>query len=135
MSTPNSSSISGRARLAAIAAIAAIALLATLTGPSPARAANCGNDPHVYNLFTYNGARCGVAIVISSRLNHRFSDSDDFHGNQSNVRITQRDANGKKYRCKWQSADTRNEIINWSCKRGRKVILWVWREHPIDVPS
>ncbi len=50
------------------------------------------------------------------------------------MRITQRDANGKKYSCRWQSADSHREIINWACKRHRKLVLWVWREHPLDAP-
>jgi hypothetical protein len=110
----------------------AAAVLA-LTLPSTALAAphHCGDDDHVYGLQTIGGTGCGVAVVVSSRLANRFGDSDDFRGTESDVRITQRDANRNKWKCNWQSADSRTEIINWACNRGRAVILWVWREHPL----
>ena len=111
---------------------AAVAIVVALPGTSASAAPrHCGDDDHVYGLQTAGGTGCGVAIVVSSRLANRFSDSDDFDGNQSDVRITQRDANGNKWKCNWQSADSHNEIINWACIRGGSSILWVWREHPL----
>jgi hypothetical protein len=113
--------------------LAPIALVLALALPGGASAAlhACGDDDHVYGLQTAGGTGCGVAAVVSSRLANRFSDSDDFGGNQSDVRITQRDANGNKWKCNWQSADAHNEIINWACNRGQRAILWVWREHSL----
>ena len=111
---------------------AAVAIVVALPGTSASAAPrHCGDDDHVYGLQTVGGAGCGVAVVVSARLANRFGDSDDFHGNQSDVRITQRDANGNKWKCNWQSADSHNEIINWACIRGGSSILWVWREHPL----
>ncbi len=114
-------------------AIATIAVLAALPGAtaSAGNTRHCGDDEHVYGLQTAGGTGCGVAVVVSSRLAHRFGDSNDFHGNQSDVRITQRDANRNKWKCNWQSADSHNEIINWACTRGHNALLWVWREHPL----
>jgi hypothetical protein len=113
-------------------AIAAIALIAALPGATASAAPHgCGDDDHVYGLQTIGGTGCGVAAVVSGRLANRFSDSDNFHGGQSDVRITVRDANRNKWKCNWQSADIHNEIINWACSRGRSTILWVWREHPL----
>jgi hypothetical protein len=113
-------------------AIAAIALVAALPGTTASAAPHgCGDDDHVYGLQTIGGTGCGVAAVVSGRLANRFSDSDAFHGNQSDVRITQRDANRNKWKCSWQSSDSHNEIINWACSRGHATILWVWREHPL----
>jgi hypothetical protein len=113
-------------------AIAAVALVMALPGATASAAPHpCGDDDHVYGLQTVGGTGCGVAVVVSSRLANRFSDSDDFHGNQSDVRITQRDANRNKWKCTWQSADSHNEIINWACNRGRAAILWIWREEPL----
>ena len=113
-----------------LTAAAAVAVLA-LPGSAMAGPRLCGDDEHVYGLKTFCGTGCGVAVVVSARLANRFSDSGDFSGGASDIRITQRDGSGDKWKCNWQSADSRNEIINWACKRGSNVILWVWREEPL----
>ena len=113
-------------------ALATVAVIAALPGATASAAPHgCGDDDHVYGLQTIGGTGCGVAAVVSGRLANRFSNSSAFHGNQSDVRITQRDANGNKWKCNWQSADSHNEIINWACSRGHDAILWVWREHTL----
>jgi hypothetical protein len=112
-------------------AAAATVLVLAVPGAAVAAPHSCGDDGHVYGLQTVGDAGCGVAAVVSSRLAHRFGDSNAFHGNQSDVRITQRDANGNKWKCSWQSADSHNEIINWACSRGHNTILWIWRQHSL----
>lgn len=99
--------------------------------PATASAAtfhNCGDDGHVYGLKTHGSIGCGVAAVVSSRVTRRYNGPSDFDGTNSTVRITEEDANGRKYKCNWQSGDSHNEIIFWACKRGGNTILWVWRD-------
>ena len=101
--------------------------------PTTAGAANthrCGDDGHVYGLQTH-GVGCGVATVVSQRLASRFNGPSDFSGNRSDVRIEQDDANGRTYKCNWQSGDSHNEIILWACKRQGNTILWIWRDETL----
>jgi hypothetical protein len=101
--------------------------------PTAGTAANthrCGDDGHVYGLQTH-GVGCGVATVVSQRLAQRYNGPSDFGGAQSTVRINQEDANGRTYKCNWQSGDSHNEIILWACKRQGNTILWIWRDEMI----
>lgn len=98
--------------------------------PAAGSAANthrCGDDGHVYGLQTH-GVGCGVATVVSQRIVHRFNGPSDYAGTESTVRITEQDANGRKFKCNWQSADSRNRIIFWACKSRGDSVLWIWRK-------
>ena len=101
------------------------------TAGSAATFHNCGDDGHVYGLKTHGSVGCGVATVVSQRLAHRYNGPSDFSGSQSDVRINQDDANGRTYKCNWQSSDSHNEIILWACKRQGNTILWIWRDEMI----
>lgn len=101
--------------------------LALATAGTAANTHRCGDDGHVYGLQTH-GVGCGVATVVSQRITRRFNGPSDFGGGHSTVRINQDDANGRTYNCSWESADSRNEIVFWACKRQGNAILWIWRD-------
>lgn len=118
------------ARALALAALA-LALLLALLAPAGARAAevdrDCGTLHPVYELRTFNDVRCRTADTVAYRLANRFDRPAKFRGDNSTRRITQRDQQRRNWRCRWQSADIRNRVILWACKRGPGVITWAWR--------
>lgn len=115
--------------LASVAALCAVAA-------SPALAdRRCDSEHPIYGLKTFgSGAagRCGAALVAASRIADRYDRPRDFRGSRSTARISTRDAAGHTYSCKWQSASTRNDIINWACRSGSVTVAWVWRRYRLD---
>ncbi len=110
----------------------ALALLPALLAPPGARAGasldrDCGTLDPVYVLRTFNDVRCRTADTVAFRLANRFDRPSRFRGDNSTTRITQRDQQRRNWRCRWQSADIRNRVILWACKRGPGVITWAWR--------
>jgi len=112
-----------------------ILLLIGLVPPAMADAAtlrNCGDDHPVYALKSRGDLGCGTAVVVSSRITNRFSDRSDFNGSNSSVNITVRDGLDRKFKCKWQSGSSRNDVIFWGCNGpGATTILWIWRDQRI----
>lgn len=115
--------------LACVAALCAIAA-------SPAAASRrCESDHPIYGLKTFgSGAagRCGAALVAASHITSRFNAPSRFSGGNSTTRITTHDAAGHTYSCKWQSASSRNQIINWACRSGGVTVTWVWRRYRLQ---
>lgn len=112
-----------------------LSLLLVLLAPPGATAAgvdrDCGTLDPVYGLRTFNDVRCRTADTVAFRLANRFDRPSRFRGHDSSRRITQRDQQRRKWRCRWQSADIRNRVILWVCKRGPGVITWAWRADPV----
>lgn len=112
-----------------------ILLLIGLVPPAMADAAtlhNCGDEDPVYGLKVRGDLGCGVAAVVSSKITQRYPNRSDFNGGNSNVTITVRDALGRKFKCKWQSGSSRNDVIFWACNGpGATTILWIWRDQAI----
>lgn len=102
---------------------------------SPALAdRRCESEHPIYGLKTFgSGAAglCGAALVAASRIADRYDRVSDFRGSRSRTRISTRDARGHTYSCKWQSASSQNDIINWACNSGRVTVTWVWRRYTL----
>lgn len=113
-----------------LVALTAALLLAV---PASASAARCESDHPIYGLKATGGARCGSALVIASRLTRRFDTRSDFSGSRSRVRISQTDARGTAYRCGWQMASSRRDIVIWACSRSSgALVTWIWRLHRLS---
>lgn len=95
-------------------------------GPGP-KDRRCGTTPPVYELATFNRVPCARADDVSFGLANRFDRPSDFRDREEGKVFVQRDDKGKKWRCRWQSADIRNNSVLWACGRGKGVITWAWR--------
>ncbi len=115
------------ALLVALAALPAAGAMASPASALSVRACDTGGSSHVYGLKAFRGARCGSALVISSRLANRFDHPSDFSRPASSGRIAQKDALGRKYTCKWQQGSSGGDIALWACTSGKRVVTWVWR--------
>ena len=119
-----------KTHLALLTAVLALAAGAIAPGSAAARSCPPAQDHPIYGLSVLNGAKCGTGAVVAHRLARRFDASSDFRGGVSRSFIYQHDAAGRRWKCQWNAASVRNDIVNWNCaRRPASLISWIWRAH------
>jgi hypothetical protein len=109
-----------------------VGLAAGFVAPGSAAARSCppAEGHPVHSMSVYNGAGCGAGAVIAHGLVQRFDEPSDFHGEVSREFIYQRDARGRRWKCRWNSAAVHNNGVNWNCaRRTGGLIAWIWQAH------
>jgi hypothetical protein len=109
--------------------LAVLGVTVGLVAPGSAAAGGCPAEKHpIYSLYVLNGAGCGAGETVANRLAERFDSPRDFAGDFSREFIHQRDAQGRRWKCQWNSASVHDDLVSWSCaRRGGRLVSWMWR--------
>ena len=109
--------------------LAVLAVAIGLVVPAGAAARGCPAEVHpVYSLYVENGAGCAAGETVARRLAERFDAPRDFAGGSSRDFIYQRDAQGRRWKCQWNSTSIHDDVVSWSCaRRPGMLVSWIWR--------
>jgi hypothetical protein len=109
--------------------LAVLGVTMGLVAPGSASAGGCPAEEHpIYSLYVLNVAGCGTGETVANRLAKRFDAARDFAGGFSRDFIYQRDAQGRRWKCQWNSAGIHDDLVSWTCaRRPGRLVSWMWR--------